>query len=81
MPSDNQPPQPVGEDIRKVLYLDVDGVLQYADGGGWRPRLEAEDFLVWAVQHFDCRGLTAWARPNESLPAKLGIKVPPELWK
>ena len=63
--------------VQSVLYLDVDGVLQYADGGCWRRRLEAEDFLTWAVRHFDCRWLTAWARPNESLPAKLGIKVPP----
>lgn len=76
-PSNNQPRRPIGEKIRKVLYLDVDGVLQYADGGCWRPRLEAGDFLAWAVRHFDCRWLTAWARPNESVPAKLGIRVPP----
>ena len=63
--------------IRKVLYLDLDGVLQYADGGCWRPRLEAEDFLAWVVRHFECRWLTSWARPNEALPARLGIKVPP----
>lgn len=52
-------------------------MLQYADGGCWRPRLESEDFLAWAVRHFDCRWLTAWAQPNASLPARLGIKVPP----
>lgn len=74
---DSQAHRPVRDKIRNVLYLDVDGVLQYADGGCWRPRLEAEDFLAWAVQHFDCRWLTAWARPNASLPSKLGIKVPP----
>lgn len=74
---DSQAHRPVMDKIRNVLYLDVDGVLQYADGGCWRPRLEAEDFLAWAVQHFDCRWLTAWARPNASLPSKLGIKVPP----
>ena len=62
---------------RMVLYLDVDGVLQYAEGGCWRPRLEAADFLAWSVRHFDCRWLTAWARPNETIPIKLGIKVPP----
>ena len=75
--SDSQAHRPIVEEIRKVLYLDVDGVLQYADGGGWRPRLEAEDFLAWAVRHFECRWLTAWARPNDSIPTKLGIKVPP----
>ena len=74
---DSQANRPVRDKIRNVLYLDVDGVLQYADGGCWRPRLEAEDFLAWAVQYFDCRWLTAWARPNASLPSKLGIKVPP----
>ena len=63
--------------VQKVLYLDVDGVLQYAESGCWRPRLEAGDFLAWAVRHFDCRWLTAWARPNETIPIKLGIKVPP----
>ena len=63
--------------VKKLLYLDVDGVLQYADGGCLRPRLEAEYFLAWAVRHFECRWLTAWARPNESVPAKLGIRVPP----
>jgi hypothetical protein len=62
---------------QRVLYLDVDGVLQYAEAGSWRPRLEAAEFLAWAVQHSDCRWLTAWARPNESIPSKLGIKVPP----
>ena len=62
---------------RMVLYLDVDGVLQYGEGGCWRPRLEAADFLAWSVRHFDCRWLTAWARPNETIPVKLGFKVPP----
>ena len=76
-PPYNQPRPLTGKKIRKVLYIDVDGVLQYADGGCWRPRLEAEDFLAWAVRHFDCRWLTAWARPNDSIPTKLGIKVPP----
>jgi len=60
----------------KVLYLDVDGVLQYADEGQWRPRLEADEFLAWAVQHFECRWLTAWARPNQMLPQKLGLRIP-----
>ena len=73
----NQERSPTGNDIRQVLYLDVDGVLQYTEGGVWRPRLEAEEFLAWAVRHFKCRWLTTWARPNESLPGKLGIKVPP----
>ena len=39
--------------------IDVDGVLQYADGPQWRLRLEAEAFLEWAVGEFDCRWLTA----------------------
>jgi hypothetical protein len=62
---------------RTVLYLDIDGVLQYADGNCWRPRLEAEDFLKWAVARFECRWLTNWADPNRTIPKDLGITVPP----
>ena len=53
----------------KVLYLDVDGVLQYAAGNQWWPRLEAEAFLAWAAQRFRCRWLTNWVKPNRSVPA------------
>jgi hypothetical protein len=60
-----------------VLYLDVDGVLQYADGDQWRPRLEAEAFLAWAVSRFQCRWLTNWIDPNRNIPRNLRIAVPP----
>jgi hypothetical protein len=61
---------------RPVLYLDIDGVLQYADGNRWKPRLEAEQFLRWAVERFDCRWLTSWINPNQAVPKELGIAVP-----
>jgi hypothetical protein len=62
--------------LRAVLYLDIDGVLQYADGDRWKPRLEAGDFLKWAVARFECRWLTNWVEPNRTAPKELGITVP-----
>src|SRR5438477_11819300 len=60
----------------KVLYLDVDGVLQYAKDNQWKPRLEADAFLEWAVSHFRCRRLTNWNDPNRPVPQQLRITVP-----
>ncbi|MBM3889172.1 MAG: hypothetical protein FJ388_08600 [Verrucomicrobia bacterium] len=60
-----------------ILYLDVDGVLQFVKGNRWMPRSDAGEFLDWAVRHFTCRWLTSWQRPNETLPRELGIRVPP----
>jgi hypothetical protein len=60
----------------KILYLDVDGVLQYAKDNQWKPRLEAEAFLEWAVRHFCCRWLTNWPDPNRTVSQQLGITVP-----
>ena len=60
----------------KVLYLDIDGVLQYAKNNQWTPRLEAEDFLQWVVRNFQCRWLTNWRDPNQTVPQQLGITVP-----
>lgn len=59
-----------------VLYIDVDGVLRYVDRDGWQNRVEAEEFLEWAVQRFECRWLTSWNDPSRNLPRSLGIRVP-----
>jgi hypothetical protein len=62
--------------MKRVLYLDVDGVLQYAKDNQWHPRLDAGDFLRWATSQFECRWLTNWVNPNRTVPKQLGIAVP-----
>ena len=59
-----------------ILYLDVDGVLQYAKDNQWKPRPEAAEFLQWAVTRFRCRWLTNWINPNDEIPRQLGVHVP-----
>ena len=47
----------------KVLYIDVDGVLNtYNDENGITWREERDEFLAWACIRFECRFLTAWGR-------------------
>lgn len=45
----------------KVLYIDVDGVLNlYNEENGITWREERDEFLDWAAARFECRFLTAW---------------------
>lgn len=47
--------------MKKVLYIDVDGVLNlYNEENGITWREERDVFLAWAAEHFECRFLTAW---------------------
>jgi hypothetical protein len=43
-----------------ILYIDVDGVLFGRYGGHIQLRPNAIAFLIWAVDHFECRWLTCW---------------------
>lgn len=47
---------------RAVLYLDLDDtVLSWADGKP-APGTGVREFLLWALEHFEVRWLTRWAR-------------------
>ncbi len=68
---------------RVRLYIDVDGVLLKPVFGDARIPLQrmAEDvaeFLEWAVKHFDCHWLTAWAINGDGrhLKVRLIPKLP-----
>jgi hypothetical protein len=56
---------------RAILYIDIDGVMLLRLPGrrGLRDGCEvaphALDFLIWAVQHFDCFWLSSWSRYGE----------------
>lgn len=66
--------------MRKVLFIDVDGVLNtYNDVNGITWREERDEFLAWAVMHFDCRYLTAWEQKEiaDEFPAKWRFPVEP----
>jgi hypothetical protein len=66
--------------MKKVLFIDVDGVLNtYSDEIGITWREERDEFLSWAAEHFECRFLTAWGfELYAELPEKW--RFPMEAW-
>ena len=67
--------------MKKVLYIDVDGVLNlYNDENGITWREERDLFLDWAASRFECRFLTAWS--TDALRAEFPSKwhFPNEDW-
>lgn len=67
--------------MKKVLFIDVDGVLNiYNDENGITWREERDEFLDWAAVHFECRYLTAWGiELHQELPLKW--RFPMEDWR
>jgi len=47
---------------KPVLFLDVDGVLIRYTRTEALPTPHVKEFLEWAVEHFECRWLTSWAK-------------------
>lgn len=57
--------------MRPVLYLDLDDtVISWADGGP-RPAPGVGEFLLWALDTFEVRWLTRWARDGDMDPGLL----------
>lgn len=63
--------------MKKVLFIDVDGVLNtYNEEVGIEWREERDEFLEWAADLFECRFLTAWfASIYKELPKKWHFPV------
>jgi hypothetical protein len=64
--------------MKKVLFIDVDGVLNtYSDEIGITWREERDLFLDWAATLFECRFLTAWnaTELKEEFPSKWHFPV------
>jgi hypothetical protein len=65
---------------KPVLFLDVDGVLIRYTRTEALPTPHVKEFLEWAVEHFECRWLTSWAKSGTmdwehrvELAKKLGV--------
>lgn len=49
---------------RKILFIDIDGVLFGEYDGYYQLRPGVSSFFVWASQHFHCEFLTCWSWPR-----------------
>jgi hypothetical protein len=71
---------------KKVLFIDIDGVLFGEYDGYYQLRPGVSSFFVWAGQHFQCEFLTCWSWPRVQTLLELlyidrrSLKIGYRLW-